>query len=92
MNSPETALNHLTQAARQASLPEEASAPFGFSTRVLAQIAIDTTAAVWERLGWRSVAFATAISAGCLWWDFTTQQLPEDDLFISELETSLFQP
>ena len=91
MSDPESALHHLTQAARQAHLPGDPT-PFGFTTRVLAQVAADTATLLWERLSLRSLACASVIAAGCLWWDLTSQSPTEDDRFISELSTSLFQP
>ena len=91
MSDPESALHHLTQAARQAHLPGDPT-PFGFSTRVLAQVAADTSPLLWERLSLRSLACASVIAAGCLWWDITSQSPAEEDRFISELSTSLFQP
>jgi hypothetical protein len=91
MSDPDTALHRLTQAARQAHMPGDLT-PFGFATRVLAQVATESVALLWERLGWRSLACATLIVAACLAWDLAAPGPAEDDLLISELSTSLFQP
>jgi hypothetical protein len=94
MHPSDPAITRLATAARRAELPAATVAPFGFSTRVLAQLAADSTAILWEHLGWRSLACAASIVAACLWWDFSaTPPAPaEDDLFISKLTAASFQP
>jgi hypothetical protein len=92
MHPSDPAIACLVSAARQAAPSAEDHPPFGFTTRVLAQIAAESTSLLWERLGWRSLACASTIAAACLWWDVSATPPAEDDLFISELTAASFQP
>ena len=92
MHASDPAITRLAEAARRAAIQSDTAAPFGFNARVLAQIAADSSDLLWERLGWCSVACASAVVIACLWWDVSTAPPAEDDLFISELTADSFQP
>jgi hypothetical protein len=92
MHPADSPLSKLARAARRAELPLDDAPPLGFSTRVLAQLTADSAALLWERLGWRSLAWAGVVLVGCLWWDASSAAPAEDDVFISELTATAFHP
>jgi len=62
------------------------------ATRVLANVAQETASIAMERLGWRSLAMASVVCAGCVWWDLATPRPNEDDLLTTQLTAAPFQP
>lgn len=91
MHPSDSAITKLAAAARRAPGAEH-PLPFGFATRVLSRIAAESAALAWERLGWRSLACACVVLAGCLLWDAAAAPPAEDDFFITELTAAAFQP
>lgn len=85
-------LHLLAAAARLAPLPEDAGPPPGFATRVLARLRTETAAQLWERLGWRSLAAATALCLLSLGWELLTAPAAEDDWLATQISADAFQP
>ena len=92
MIDPDTLLQRLAAAARRAPVAVPGELPFGMAARVLANVAQESARIAMERLGWRSLAMAVVVCAGCVVWDLATPRPNEDDLLATQLTAAPFQP
>lgn len=93
MNRSPQPWQKLIALARQAGDARETVAPHGFATRVVAQATGLPTDSLWaglERLAWRGLLAATALSIAAIAFNYTNHSgEPVDDYLATETMTEL---